>query len=214
MRTHRLPLLALPALAALLAGCGGAGHSQALAATSSATVSDTPTSAPPATTSSAPPTTTSAITPPSSAPATAAGPPACRTASLTVSTGRPDGTAGHNYVPLRFTNKGTAACLLTGFPGVSYVAGTDHHQVGKAADRDTSRSVVPVTLAAGATATATLTETDIGVYSPSQCQPTRVDALRIYPPGETHPALVPLASGAMGCAAPNLNVLRIAPIGS
>jgi len=218
MRIHPLPLLALPAAVVLLGACGGGGpgggHGQAVSSTPSATV--TVTSSAPVSSPSAPATSAAGTAPGTNTPAPppTPGPSSCQSAVLTVSFGRADSGAGHSFVPLRFTNKSAAACLLAGFPGVSYVDGADHHQVGKAADRDTSRPVVPVTLAAGATGTATLNETNIGVYGANQCQPAPADALRVFPPGETHPAFVPLAKGTMGCAAPDLVVLHITPMGS
>ena len=80
------------------------------------------------TSASAPPPTT-----PTAAPTSSAGIANCATSELKGSLGPEEGAAGSTYAPLVLTNAGTRTCEVRGFPGVSYVAGADGHQVGPAA---------------------------------------------------------------------------------
>ena len=66
-------------------------------------------------------------------PPRAPGSPTAPTSELKGSLGPEEGAAGSTYAPLVLTNAGTRTCEVRGFPGVSYVAGADGHQVGPAA---------------------------------------------------------------------------------
>jgi hypothetical protein len=108
-----------------------------------------------------------------------------------------------NHVGLQLTNIGPAACTLYGYPGVSWVAGADGHQVGAAAARQKNASGSAertVTLAPGALASAPFDIVDAGVFSPAQCKPVPVRGLRIYPPGEKAALFLPMptANGGYG----------------
>jgi hypothetical protein len=96
-----------------------------------------------------------------------------------------------------FTNTGGRACELRGFPGVSYVAGDDGHQVGPAA-RMVGERGAQVRIAPGASAAAVLQLAQVGAFDPAVCRPTAVRGLRVYPPGDTAALFVP-AEGT-GCA--------------
>ena len=102
---------------------------------------------------------------------------------------------------LNLRNTGRAACTLYGYPGVSWVAGSDGHQVGNAAVRQDD---VPgskeelVTLAPGATASAPLDFVQAAVVSKAECKPVPVKGLRVYPPGEKAALFLPLATTAGG----------------
>jgi hypothetical protein len=92
-----------------------------------------------------------------------------------------------NHTGLQLKNIGASACTLYGYPGVSWVAGADGHQVGAAAVRQADSSEgaeKTVTLAPGALASAPLDIVDAAVFSPSACKPVPVRGLRVYPPGE------------------------------
>jgi hypothetical protein len=91
-----------------------------------------------------------------------------------------------NHTGLQLRNTGTSACTMYGYPGVSWVAGADGHQVGAGAVRqgDPSGTETAVTLAPGALASAPLDIVDAAVFSPSACKPVPVRGLRVYPPGE------------------------------
>ncbi len=127
------------------------------------------------------------------------GPSACTTTNLTVSLGTPEGTAGSAIYPLHLTNKGTAACTVTGYPGVSFVAPGSGAQVGKPASRSPG-SAPTVTLSPGAEATAELQVTDYLNYPPSSCAATPVAGLRVYPPANTASAFVAFTTSTRACS--------------
>lgn len=126
-----------------------------------------------------------------------ASPSTCTAANLQLSLGSGDAGAGSVYRPLIFTNTGSQACHLRGFPGVSYVAGDDGHQVGPAAQMSGPRGG-EVTLARGDTAKAVLRLIQVRVIDPAACKPTPVRGLRVYPPGDTASLFVPMQD--LGCA--------------
>jgi hypothetical protein len=171
------------ALVAMLAGCAGGGGG-----------TGSPTTAPAATTAPTQATTSHAVAPASG---TAAGTPRCTSAELTVTVGPPEGAAGSVYRPLVFTNSGSRTCELTGFPGVSYVAGDDGHQVGPAAAESGARGG-QVAMAPGKSSAAQLQLVQVANFDPAVCRPTSVRGLRVYPPGET--ASVFVAMDGTGCA--------------
>jgi hypothetical protein len=159
-------------------------------------------------TSSTPPSTGSAnpSTPPSSAPAEQ--PPQtdpadkaldgeCKATELRLSLGKGDGAAGTVFRPLRFTNTGSRTCPIQGFPGVSYVAGDDGHQVGPAAFREGTKGAA-VSLAPGETAYADVGFVQVRNFDANVCKPTAVRGLRVYPPHET--ASLFLSMEGTGCA--------------
>jgi hypothetical protein len=106
-----------------------------------------------------------------------------------------------DHVGLQLRNIGSSTCVLYGYPGVSWVAGADGHQVGAAATRQpdpTGEAEQTVTLAPGALASAPLNIVDAGVLSPSECKPVPVRGLRVYPPGERAAMFISLPTGAGG----------------
>lgn len=189
------------ALALLVAGCGGEPPTvPELGQTTSNAAAPPPAAEP-------------TSTPAAGATGTPSGGPAlCRSAHLRVTLGPSEGAAGTIYAPLRFTNTGTAACVLHGFPGVSYVAGDNGAQVGPAAERDGAKGA-PVTLAPHAVASAMVAMVQVRNYDEAACQPTPVRGLRVYPPGETASVFVPVDG--TGCAktppGPQLRVRTVQP---
>jgi Protein of unknown function (DUF4232) len=106
-----------------------------------------------------------------------------------------------NHTGLQLRNIGSSACTLYGFPGVSWVAGADGHQVGAAATREPDNSggaEKTVTLAPGALASAPFDIVDAAVLSPSTCKPVPVRGLRIYPPNEQAALFLALPTPAGG----------------
>jgi len=201
------------ALVLLLAGCNGensAGAGSPEVPTIPGTVSE---SAPPAQTSSAPPATSAPGTAQAGQPAPkpAAGSTAeCKVADLSLSLGGGDAAAGTNYRSLVFTNKGGRTCTIQGFPGVSYVAGDDGHQVGPAAFRVGAKGAV-ITLKPGGTAAADIGFVQVRNFDSSICKPTEVRGLRIYPPHEYDSMFV--AAAGTGCAGtPPGNQLTVATV--
>lgn len=203
----------------VLAACGSSAHISARA-TPSTTNAGPPTSAVSPSGSS---TTTSTTTSPSNAsstattapattapPTTAAGPLPCPTSALGVALGAPNGAAGSTYYVLTFTNTSKVSCTLTGYPGVSYVAGSQGTQIGAPAAR-LPGTVTTVTVQSGASAFASLREVVAGNY-PSSCGLTNVAGLRIYPPNQT--AALFVAQNTQGCSNASDLVLQVGPVAS
>jgi Protein of unknown function (DUF4232) len=141
------------------------------------------------------------------APTAPGGVPNCGTDELRGSLGPAEGAAGSVYVPLVLTNIGGRTCELRGFPGVSYVAGADGHQVGPAAAMSGPRRG-EVVLKAGAAAAAQLQLVNVANFDAGVCRPTPVRGLRVYPPGDTTSLFVEGAG--TGCAgAPPGNQLSV-----
>jgi hypothetical protein len=151
----------------------------------------TRTTSAPATTSSPAATITTTVKPPLVAPAV------CTVRDLDVSIGAEEGTAGTIYRALVFTNTGGRTCTIQGFPGVSFVAGDDGHQIGEAAMRVGEKGPV-VTLTPGGTATSPVGFVAVGNFDPVTCQPTAVRGLRVYPPHDRKSEFVPFET--TGCA--------------
>jgi hypothetical protein len=116
-------------------------------------------------------------------PAANTNPNECKVADLKLTLGRGDAAAGTVYRELRFTNKGGRTCTIQGFPGVSYVAGEDGHQVGPSAYREGTKGAA-IRLTPGMTVMAPLGLVQVGNYDPAACKPTSVRGLRVYPPHE------------------------------
>jgi hypothetical protein len=142
-----------------------------------------------------------------SASPTATAAAACASASLQVKAGDDEGAAGSVYQVIDFTNTGTAACTLYGYPGVSLATGTPLAQVGAAAARSTTGSATLVTLAPGATANALLRITQALNYPSATCSPKATTELRVYPPNQT--AAIDVAYTSTGCASSSVKLLTI-----
>lgn len=229
--THSTPryrtsgLLLGAALVLGAAGCSSstdvartpAGQLDTLAPTTPAPGTDSTASAPVETTGPlpAPPTATdpsSAVTPTG----TSAGPAPCTTASLRVSlgSGGGGGAAGSVYSALVFVNTGSAPCTLNGHPGLSYVAGSDGHQVGASAKRGTGSPLTRVVLAPGKQAHATVRAVQAGVYPQAKCQPVPVRGYRVYPPDQKASVFLDFTGSAKACSSmstPQLTVDTVQP---
>ena len=140
---------------------------------------------------------TSAVRTSAAAPTSAAGVPNCGTGELRGALGPAEGAAGSTIAPLVLTNVGTRTCELRGFPGVSYVAGDDGHQVGPAAAMSGARGG-EVVLKPGTAAAAQLQLVNVANFDAAVCNPTPVRGLRVYPPGDTTSLYVERAG--TGCA--------------
>ncbi|MFC6093275.1 DUF4232 domain-containing protein [Saccharothrix lopnurensis] len=121
----------------------------------------------------------------------------CRSADLDVRFGRVSGTAGTTYREVVLTNRGPVACVLRGFPGVSYVDAAGN-QVGAAAVRVGERGPL-LTLPHGAAATSDVGFAAVDNFDPADCRKTPVRGIRVHPPDETAPRHLPLVD-AYGCA--------------
>ena len=178
----------------------------ALTACSSSSSSSTPSSS-----ASTPAPASSATGTAPSPSASAVGAPACANGTLQVKLGESEGYAGGVDVPIDFTNTSGASCTLFGYPGVSLLSST-HAQIGLAAKRGTTVPPVKViTLAPGATATAQLQIADALNFPTATCGPVQATDLRVYPPNQTVPVLLPEQS--KGCTKP-VQVLLIGAVQS
>jgi len=136
----------------------------------------------------------------------------CKVADLKLSLGGGDSAAGTTYRSVVFTNKGSRTCTMQGFPGVSYVAGDDGHQVGPAAFRSGKKGPV-ITLKPGGTAFADVGFVRVENFDAATCKPTEVRGLRIYPPHDYDSMFLP--NTGKGCAGtPPGNQLTVATVQS
>ena len=127
--------------------------------------------------------TSAASAAPGSAPASAA--PACSTATLSVWVNLSAGSvaAGTTAWPLDFTNTGSRACTLDGYPGAS-ATNANGGQLGRAADRWPIFKASKVTIPAGGTAHAYLFWLQVLNFISSGCDLGTASLLKVYPPGQ------------------------------
>jgi hypothetical protein len=125
---------------------------------------------------------------------------ACQTENLSVAHGFEDGYAGGVYTNIEFTNVGSQACTLYGYPGISFAGGPHATQVGPAAGEVPAPPRTLVTLKPGQMAYAVLRVVFGENYDSSQCHYEKTSYLRVYPPNQTESVLVPWTWTA--CAAP------------
>ncbi len=206
-------LLAAAVMAVSLAGCtlfspqasSTTGAASAAASATGGTTSRAP--------SASTVTTGSTTTAPASATPTRTGPCQAAQLSATLTTGG-GGGAGHQYPYLVLTNTGATACTLTGYPGVSFVAGGKGAQLGAAADRDAGGiAVTTITLAPGSAAHSQLSISAAGNYDPATCKPSAIDGVRVYPPNQTA-ALFVETTAYQGCANATVKLLQVRPLQS
>jgi hypothetical protein len=192
--THVGVVAAGAVLATVLAGCGsGSGSSAA------------PTSPAPSTETTTATTSSSATPSPAGSTSSATEPPAqasnsdgfCKAEDVTLSFGQGDAAAGTVYRSLVITNSSGRKCIVQGFPGVSYVAGSDGHQVGQAAFRVGTKGAA-FTLNKGDSVQADIGFVQVANFDPATCQPTSTNGLRIYLPQDTASKFI--ADPGTGCA--------------
>ena len=111
--------------------------------------------------------------------------PACSTANLGVWVNLSQGSvaAGTTAYPLDFTNTGSRACTLFGYPGVS-ATNANGVQLGRAAARNPIYKARTVTIPAGGTAHAYLFWLQVLNFTPSGCKLGTASLLKVYPPGQ------------------------------
>jgi hypothetical protein len=124
--------------------------------------------------------------------------PACQSGDLSAAASSTQGTAGSVYASVTFTNRGSQACTLYGYPGVSMGTGSPFRQVGPAAAENPSPPRELVTLPPGGVASAVLQVADAGNYSSGQCRPEQTSELQVYPPNQRQALYTPYSS--TGCA--------------
>ncbi|MBB3039135.1 DUF4232 domain-containing protein [Hoyosella altamirensis] len=130
----------------------------------------------------------------------------CTTGELEASLGEPQGAAGSTVYTLIFTNTGSEACTLQGFPGVSYVTGPDGSQIGRAAERSGSTGG-QISLDPDGQASARIRAVDVENYPSNVCDPMEVAGFRIYPPNDYDSLYV--ANSATACANVNTDAHQL-----
>jgi Protein of unknown function (DUF4232) len=215
-RITTLLLIGAPIMA-VLAGCGSHDGNTASA--------PTPAPTPAVTTSAALPGATTSIGSPTSPLPTAAttaaapgsggqggGTPRCHTGDLKVSVAADEGggAAGTSYESLVFKNASKHPCTLTGYPGVSFVAGAQGTQVNTGFTRDPTESHATVRLVAGKSAHATIRVPNWQNFPENLCKPVSVRGFRIYPPDET--ASIFVSQPQKACSVKGQGVGGVAPI--
>jgi hypothetical protein len=190
----RRPLVALIGAPLLLAAaCGSSGKN---ASDDNPVV--TPTSAATAVTgseaASSAPATTAASSSPSASPSSAPGTPRCSSTQLTATKGGGQGAAGHIFLDVIFTNTGSSACHLFGYPGMALLDKnkdplTTHVTFGGGMLPNTPKKTV--VLAVGGKASFTLAYSDVptGNADPATACP-QASFERVTPPDETASVLL------------------------
>ena len=190
-----------------LTGCSGGGYGTAGGPTTSASVPSTasPTGSAPASSTASPSSSTSTPTD---------HPRRCTLAQLDVGATVPSGAgaAGSTALLLTFRDTADVACVLDGFPGVSFVGGGDGTQLGVSARR--TGAAQTVTLEPGRTTTALVRVADAGSYPETSCDPTAADGLRVYPPGSTEAAFVRYPTKACRGSTGDSPQLTVASVGT
>ncbi len=92
--------------------------------------------------------------------------------------------AGTSYLPIDFTNAGSARCVLAGFPQVTIAAGSTGKQVGAAATVDRRLAPTAIVLAAGQAAHIWLRLADVADLPAAKCRPVTAAGLRVSLPGQ------------------------------
>lgn len=134
----------------------------------------------------------------------------CPSSALKARVAPYDAGAGHLYSRMTFVNSSGVTCYMRGYPGVSYVAGDDGHQVGGSAIRQPGRGAHTVRLAPGGHAYAFVDQAEVRNFPDVSCDPTAVRGYRVYPPDETAAKYVP--SHSTQCGNPSVGRPRIAPV--
>jgi len=155
------------------------------------------------------PTATSQSPTPSPTATTTAAITTCAVGDLKVTLGAASGAAGSSVRPIVFTNTGSGACELHGFPGVSFVGDGNGTQLGAAADEDQSVSITSHTLQPGDAVQAQLKIEQAQNFA--GCSPKTADGLRIYPP-HSYDAVFVKASGLTACTNKDVHLLMVQPV--
>jgi hypothetical protein len=132
----------------------------------------------------------------------------CTPAHIATSHGQFNGTAGATYTEIVFKNTGSAACDLSGYPGVSLVNAA-FGQVGAAASRSPG-SVFTLVIAPGDSVQSLLKITDAGNYSQAQCGPAAVSYIKVFAPGTVNIAYLPYKG--TGCGNSATDILATGPV--
>lgn len=138
----------------------------------------------------------------------------CKSVDLAIGFGRVGGAAGTVHREVVLTNRGLHACVLRGFPGVSYVD-ANGGRVGAAAARSGDRGPL-LTLPHGGRAVSDVGFAQVDNFDPEVCVKTPVWGVRVYPPDETVPLYLPMTDqhGCAGDVSPFGHHLTVASVRS
>lgn len=139
----------------------------------------------------------------------AAGPGLCDAASLAGSLQPSDAGMGGLTYELVLTNTGSQPCVLSGYPGVSYIDESGQ-AIGLPAERVPGGGPA-VTVAPGQSASAGLRETGAGGYG-QVCNPHQASALLVYPPDSTEALSIDHVTQA--CGNPKISQLEVKGFGA
>jgi len=141
--------------------------------------------------------------------ATVAATPICATAQLGVKfLNKPNGAAGTIYYPIQFTNNGTQACTLRGYPGVSAVTSSGA-QIGNPASRS-GNPITTVTIAPKKSASSMVGFAHTANFPAAKCKPVTAKGLRIFPPNQTKSVTIKRSFSA--CSSKSVTYLIVLPV--
>ena len=149
--------------------------------------------------------------PPASASPASSGPQPCATTNLKLAVGQPNGAAGTIFYPLDFTNTGSAACTMYGYPGVAFVSSPGGSVIGAPASRRSPPVPTLITVAPGATAHATLAVGDV-VIGNNCVHKVQVKWVHVYPPDQFSALFAGL--NRQGCADKSLVTMGVTAVTS
>ena len=133
---------------------------------------------------------------------------ACAPGDTGVTLGEPDTAAGTTRVPLIFTNTGSVACTVEGYPVVSFVGDDQTTPIGAPSTDDSSTSPVQlITIEPGNAASSILSITTAG----NVCDPVAAAGFSVALPGGGAPIFV-ATTDYEACDAPNTALLKASAI--
>ena len=157
------------------------------------------------------PTRTVTVTATPASPPASSGPQPCATTNLKLAVGQPNGAAGTIFYPLDFTDTGSAACTMYGYPGVAFVSSPGGSVIGAPASRRSPPVPALITVAPGATAHATLAVSDV-VIGNNCVHKVQVKWVQVYPPDQFSALFAGL--NRQGCADKSLVTMGVTAVTS
>jgi len=130
--------------------------------------------------------------------------PWCTNADLKARYVYSDSGAGHVWGWIVLRNRSTHDCRTGGFGGLSYVGFGNGTQVGAAADRVGTSTVL--LLRPGHRVRSLVQETRAANYSKATCRPHHVDGFRVYVPDSTKSQFI--AHSTTGCLNASVHLLE------
>ena len=166
----------------------------AVPSTTAASATSTPTTAP-AATSTTTPAAAASVTATVPSTTTTTGPVPARLCTIGVTTGPKEAGSGSVFTPIIFTNLGKAPCRLTGRAKLEYVAADGENAIGSGYVIAGGTGILDL----GASITTTMRTGTTGAYDPGFCRPQPVSGLRVWPPADADPTVIPSPT-ATACA--------------